>query len=156
LPFSRGLARVSNTSQTPVVPAIVIGVLTVLILLVNVNSENLMQAIVAVSIVWANLAYLLVTAPLLVRRWRGWPQESGAFRLGQWGVPLNLLAVVWSVGLIINMGWPRPEVYGREWYEQYAAPLFTGALVVTGGLYYGLVQRHKSGVLPEHQAEREP
>ena len=157
LPFSRALAHVSSESRTPLVPAVVAGVAAMLMLLVNVNSPKLMEAIVAVAIMWANLAYLLVIAPLVLRRLRGWPRRGGCglpgtFGLGRWGLPVNLLAVVWSLALIVNMAWPREEVYGSAWYERFAALLFTAALLGAGGAYYWLVQRHKTGVLPEHRA----
>ena len=64
---------------------------------------------------------------------------------------MNLLAVVWGVALIVNIGWPRPEVYGDAWHEQYAALLLTAVLIGIGSLYYWLVQRHKTGVLAEHR-----
>jgi urea carboxylase system permease len=160
LPCGRALARVSGASRTPVVPAVVAGVLAVAVLLVNTNSRKLMDAIVAVAILWANLAYLLVTAPLLVRRLRGWPRKGGCgaggtFSLGRWGLAVNALAVVWSVALIANMAWPRPEA-GDPWYETYGAVIFTAVLLGIGGAYYGLVQRHKTGVLPEHRAAVAP
>jgi urea carboxylase system permease len=158
LPFAPALARVSARSGTPLLPVLVAGGLAVTILLVNLGSPKLMNAIVAVSIVWANLAYLLVTGPLLVHRLRGWPGKGGCglpdvFSLGRWGVLVNLLAVVWGVALIVNVGWPRPAVYGDAWYQQYSAPLLTAALMGSGGLYYWLVQRHKTGVLAEHRGE---
>jgi urea carboxylase system permease len=159
LPFSAPLARVSATSRTPIVPAVLAGVAAVLVLLVNVQSPKLLDAILAVAVVWANLAYLLVTVPLLFSRLRGWPDrggcgEGGLFRLGKWGLPVNLLAVVWSVVLIANMGWPRAGAYGSVWYQRYSAVLFTGILLAVGGAYYWLVQRHKpKGPLPEHRAK---
>jgi urea carboxylase system permease len=157
LPFGRALARVSGASRTPVLPAVVVGVLAMLILLVNVNSQTLMGAVIAVAILWANLAYLLVTAPLLLRRWRGWPTPPpGVLNLGRWGIVVNVLAVAWSVALLVNLGWPRPEVYGPAWYERWGGLMFTAGLVGVGGVYYWLVQRHKTGVLAEHQALAQP
>lgn len=158
LPFSVALARVARTSRTPILPAVVSGVLALLILVVNVNAPKLIVAIGSVAIVWANLAYLLVTVPLLVRRLRGWPPPNdrpGTFSLGRWGLPVNCLAVIWGVLTVLNVGWPRTEVYGEDWYEQNAAVLFTGGLLVMGGGYYALVQRHKTGVLPEHRWDGE-
>jgi urea carboxylase system permease len=155
LPWSRALARVGGATHTPVVPAVLVGVLAGLLLLVNAASPHLMTTVTAVALVWANIAYLLVTAPLLVRRLRGWPGRGGtadAFGLGRWGLPVNLLAVIWGGVLIGNMAWPRAEVYGEIWYQRYAAALFTAVLVGGGGLYYFLIQRHKTGVLPEHRA----
>jgi hypothetical protein len=51
--------------------------------------------------------------------------------------------------MVLNLGWPRPRA---TWYEQHGAVLFTGGLVAVGGLYYWFVQRHRTGVLPEHRA----
>lgn len=158
LPFAHALARIPGHLGTPVLPVVLTGALAALFLLLNVNSEKLMGAISAVAIVWANLAYLLVTTALLVRRLQGWPVTAGGagpgtFSLGRWGLVVNVLAVVWGAALIINMGWPRPEIYGGDaWYEQFAAVLFTGILVGSGGLYYGLYRHRKTGVLAEHRA----
>jgi urea carboxylase system permease len=158
LPFSRALARVSQTSRTPIVPALIAGALAALILVVNSFLPGLIDLVAPVAVLWANLAYLFVIGPLLVLRLRGWPARGGSgakgvFALGRWGVAVNLLAVAWSVLLIVNIGWPRGGS-DKTWYEQYGALLFTGGLLVVGGAYYGLVQRHKTGVLEEHRAGR--
>jgi urea carboxylase system permease len=146
LPFSHVLARVSGGSGTPVLAAVVVGVLGALILVANIDFPNLINAVLYLAIVWANLAYLLVTAPLLVRRLGGRPLPAlrGGFALGRWGLPVNVLAVLWGVFLVVNMSWPRSQVYGEGWYEQFAPPLFTAILLVAGLVYYGLVQRHNS------------
>jgi amino acid transporter len=148
LPFAHSLARVSASTRLPIVPALLTGGLAILILLGSLRLSSLVDRVIAVSIVWANLAYVLVTAPLLVRRLRGWPGVGGSggkgfFALGRWGVPVNVVAVVWGILTAVNMGWPREEVYGKLWYERYTAPLFTAALMIFGGLYYLLFQRHK-------------
>jgi urea carboxylase system permease len=158
LPSAAVLARVTRASRTPLVPVFVAGGLAAGLLLINLYLPGLIDLIVPIAILWANLAYLLVTAPLLFRRLKGWPSRQGAqgpghFTLGRWSLPVNLLAVVWSVAMIVNIGWPRPDIYGDHWYQQFGAVLFTGALIGGGGVYYGLVQRHKTGILAEHQAE---
>jgi urea carboxylase system permease len=151
LPFARSLSRVSEKALVPIMPAILIGLLATLILLANVHSYRLIEAIIPVSIMWANLAYLLVTVPLLLRRLRGWPgpQAKGLFALGRFGIAVNALAVFWGVATVANMAWPRPDSADEPWYEQFAALLFTGILIMIGGGYYLLVQRHKKGALPE-------
>jgi urea carboxylase system permease len=154
LPFGAALARVSGATHTPVVPSLVVGGGAAGILLVNAVLPELIDLVVPVAILWANLAYLLVTVPLLLRRLRGWPARGGSgakglFRLGKWGLPVNALAVAWGVFMVLNLGWPRPQA---TWYARYGALLFTAGLLAVGGLYYGLVRRHKTGVLPEHRA----
>ena len=32
--------------------------------------------------------------------------------MGRWGLPINLLATAWSLFTVLNVGWPRAEVYG--------------------------------------------
>jgi amino acid transporter len=158
LPFGPALAHVTPASRTPIVTVLVAGCLAAGLLLVNLYVPGLVDLIVPVAIVWANLAYLLVTAPLLYRRVQGRRFRKGGsaarhFSLGKWSLPINILAVMWGVAMIVNIGWPRPQIYGDEWYRQYGALLFTAVLVGAGAVYYGLVQRHQTGILAEHRAE---
>jgi urea carboxylase system permease len=154
LPFGAALAQVSGTTQTPILLSLVVGAAAAGILLVNAVLPELIDLVVPVAILWANLAYLLVTVPLLLLRLRGWPARGGSgvkglFRLGAWGLPVNALAVAWGAFMVLNLGWPRPR---PTWYEQHGATLFTLGLLAVGGLYYWFVQRHRTGVLPEHRA----
>jgi urea carboxylase system permease len=156
LPFATTLARVSPQSRTPTVPVLISGLMAAAILMAFANFKKFSDIVIGVAILWANLAYLLVTLSLLWQRFKGWPTRGGSgaggvFVLGRWGLVINLLAVVWGLFMVVNMAWPRKETYGENWYEQYAAVWMTGVLVGAGGLYYGLVQRHKTGVLREHR-----
>jgi urea carboxylase system permease len=153
LPFSRVLSHVSSFSRTPQVPNLVAGILAIGILVVNINFRKVVDMVIAVAILWANLAYLFVTASLLTRRLQGWPSkvEPGLFSLGRWGLAINVLAVLWGVFTVINITWPRDNA---DWYQTFGPLLFTAGLVFAGGTYYALVQRHKTGVLGEHQAAK--
>jgi urea carboxylase system permease len=158
LPLGAALARVSPSSRTPPVPVVAAGLLAAGILVVNLNVPGFLDLVAPVAVLWANLAYLLVTGPLLYRRLRGRPAHGltrapGLFGLGRWGLAVNVLAVAWGCFMVVNMGWPRPDVYGEAWYQQYGAFLITGGLVAVGLLYYALVQRHQTGILDDHQAE---
>ncbi len=157
LPFSAALSRVSKSSQTPIVPALLAGAVAIVILIVNVDFPNVVTVVTSVAILWANLAYLLVMGSLLVRYLRGRPawsrsETNGIFTLGKWRLPINLLATGWCFLTVVNVGWPRTEVYGKEWYHQYGALLYTAGLVLGGGAYYRFVQRKRIQVLEEHRA----
>jgi amino acid transporter len=138
LPGSGRLSKVGATSRTPTVPAVVVGLLAIGGLLANLNDPKVVELIAAVSVVWIDLAYLLVSAPLLYRRLRGahQPGEAGYFSLGRLGLVVNAIAVVWGVVIVINTGWPRAAVYGDAWHQRFAAPLATIGLILAGTLYY--------------------
>jgi amino acid transporter len=135
VPFAGWLGRVHPEQKTPHTAAVVVGVLGCALLLFNMNFEQVMTALVCVSIVWANLAYLLTTTPLLVNRLRGRLPATGSY-LGRLGVLVNGLAVVWGVLLVVNIAWPRERLYGPEWYQRFGAVIFTAALLVAGVAVY--------------------
>ncbi|WP_241249872.1 amino acid permease [Rhodococcus sp. X156] len=161
LPASSQLARVSPRFGTPILPAVVIGVLAIAILVLNIGQPQIFTLVTSLAIIFIYCAYLLVTVPLLLARLRGkWPlegaAESGRFGLGRWGLPVNVVAVVWGAAMAINLAWPRPEVYNTEppyhWYLQWGAVLVVGGAAAIGFAYYWFVQRHKTGTLREHLA----
>lgn len=154
LPGGATLARVDPKRRTPVVPAVLIGVVAVLILVVNIGTPQIFTAVTSVAVIMIYLAYLLVTAPMLVKRLRGeWTGgEDGHFSLGRLGLPVNIIAVVWGAGMALNLAWPRSEVYG-EGALAWIAFIFIGAVVVVGLAWYLLRGRHHVGTLPEHMAQ---
>jgi urea carboxylase system permease len=157
LPFASAIARVHGKSKTPLVPSLVIGALTIGLLVLNVGNQRAFFVLTSVAIIMFYIAYLCVTVPLLVARMRGkWPSaEHGPyFSLGRWGLAVNLLAVVFQVGVLVNLAWPRVAVYGGgHWYYQWGAFVFVGLLAGVGAVYYLFVHRGRpTTVLAEHRA----
>lgn len=157
LPYASAIARVHGKSKTPLIPSVVIGVITILLLMLNVGNQRAFFVLTSVAIIMFYLAYLCVTGPLLIARLRGkWPTPSHGpyFNLGRWGVVVNVLAVVFQAGVLVNLAWPRPAVYGAgAWYYQWGAFTFTGLLGGVGIVYYLIVHRGRPpSVLAEHRA----
>jgi urea carboxylase system permease len=159
LPASSLMARVSHRFQTPVLPAVIIGVLALAILVVNVRQPQIFTVVTSIGIIMIYLAYLGVTAPMLVARLRGrWrPAGEGRFSLGRWGLLVNVLAVVWGAAMTVNLIWPRAAVYNASapyhWYLRWGAVLFVAVIAGGGFAYYWCVQRHRTGVLAEHRLD---
>jgi urea carboxylase system permease len=161
LPFASAIARVHGRSKTPLIPSLVIGALTIGLLILNVGNQRAFFVLTSVAIIMFYVAYLCVTGPLLIARLRGkWPTPSHGpyFSLGRWGLPVNLLAVVFQVGVMVNLAWPRPAVYGSDhWYFQWGAFVFVGLLGGVGAVYYLIVHRGRpAAVLAEHRAGTAP
>ncbi|WP_107656847.1 APC family permease [Nocardia suismassiliense] len=158
LPFGEKLARVHPKTQTPVIPAILIGVLAALILVVNVGQPKIFTVLTSIAIIMIYLAYLMVTGPMLKKRLQGqWPPkelaEGGYFTMGRWGMLVNIFAVVWGVGMALNLAWPRPGVYGSPWYNTWGAFVYIGLILGSGLLWYAVKGRNRIGTLASHAAE---
>lgn len=159
LPFARALARVSKGTLTPALPAVLIGIAGIGLLAFNANFPHVIEDLASVAVVWANLAYLFVTVPLLHRRIVGWPDDVATpagpgFSLGRWGLAVNVAAVAWGVLVVINTGWPRPEVYGDGWLGRTGAAVPTATMITAGLLYDRLVRRRRTaGVIAEHRVD---
>ncbi|GAU65694.1 putative amino acid transporter [Streptomyces sp. NBRC 110611] len=157
LPASARLAKVSPRFQTPVLPAVIIGLVAIGVLVLNVNQPQIFSVITSIAIIMIYLAYVSVTLPMLVQRLRGkWTPVPGRFSLGAFGLPVNILAVLWGLGMSLNLAWPRAAVYNatgpQHWYLRWGAFLFIGVVAIGGFTYYWCVQRKKTGVLAMHAA----
>ncbi len=151
LPFSARLAKVSPRTHTPILPAVVVGVLAALILVLNIFQPAMYTALASVCIMLLYIAYLMVTTPLLLRRFQGWPAVGAPqartatgkelFSLGRWAIPLNVLAVIWGLAMTINLAWPRDAIYNpiagdHHWYLKYFAFVFLALSLAVGALAY--------------------
>ena len=160
LPGGERLATVHPKTKTPIVPAVISGLLAILILVVNIRQSQIFTVITSIGIIMIYIAYLLVTMPMLKKRLQGdWPPKdaTGHFTLGKLGLPINILAVGWGIFMSVNLIWPRKDVYNAtepfHWYLQYGAILFISVVFFGGLAYYWFVQRHKTGVLASHAFE---
>jgi urea carboxylase system permease len=174
LPFAQMLARVGHETRTPIAPALATGAIATIILLLSINLPRIIETLCSVALVWANLAYLMVSLSLLFLRLRGWPEDMSqkpdvpasasarssearsSFALGPWGLPVNLIAVFWGLMMIVNMSWPRAEMYGADPVGRYAAILASLALFGIGMTYYLTQARKRNEILPEHAADARP
>jgi len=139
LPFSKSLSKVSPKTHTPVLATLLCGLGAIIILAVNLQLPKVFELVTSIAILWANLAYWIVVAVQLKNRFasaRSGIKSDGKFNLGKWGFPVNILALIWSSFMVINVSWPRTATYGLEWYNQYAAWIYTVALICLGVFIY--------------------
>ena len=105
----------------------------------NVQFPKVFELVTSIAILWANLAYWIVVAVQLKNRFklaRCAEDPDARFKLGKWGFPVNILALIWSTFMVINVSWPRTATYGEGWHNQYAAWIYTVTLVGLGVFIY--------------------
>jgi urea carboxylase system permease len=170
LPASPVLQKVHPRLHTPIGSCIAIGVLAFIPMLEFAGAPIL--AIAATGMIY--LSYLIGNLALFRARLRGWPRAKAPFSLGRWGLPINLLALAYGGGMLVNIAWPRgaPSFtnptpiqdldakghlqlnFGWHWLNNQPV-LWTVvvALTIVGAAYFVLVQRRKPAHLQAPEGE---
>jgi urea carboxylase system permease len=162
LPGSSVLAKVNPRLHTPVFTCITIGVLAFIPMLQYAGAGII--AIAATGMIY--LAYFVGNIALMRARLRGWPKVKAPFSLGRWGVPINVLALAWGGGMLINFAWPRAATnptpvetslgLNFHWNWLNHRPVFWTVVVtilLVGGAYFMLVQRRSPAHLQAPEGE---
>jgi urea carboxylase system permease len=152
LPVSKQLSWVHPKLHTPVGSCIAIGLLAFVPMLQYAGAGII--AIAATGMIY--LSYFIGNIALMRARLRGWPKVAAPFSLGRWGIPLNVLALAWGGGMLINFAWPRvatnprpselPGTLNFHWAWLNHRPVFWTVVIVialVGAVYFVLVQRAK-------------
>ena len=142
IPSSKFFGYVHPKTKTPMTSAIFIGVATIVVLLyVNLGGGDPFITIARVT-AWATagtyIAYQMVVFGGLIVRAKGWPKDKAYFNLGKWGWPVNIIALVYGVFMIINLSWPRTPT--AKWYDNYIVVFSLFVVLVVGIIVY-LIQR---------------
>jgi amino acid transporter len=153
LPISGVLSRVSPRLHTPVWSCIVIALLSAIPFLKYSGAGII--AIAATGMIY--LSYFLGNIVIMRARARGWPKVSAPFRLGRWGLLVNVVALLYGGAMLVNFAWPRPASNPKP--EQTSGLLSFGlsflnkipilwtvviVIVLIGAIYYLIVGRTKA------------
>ncbi len=141
---SKWLTRVSESTRAPSNALAVAGVIPIAIVLMGLFMENAAKTIIVFGSMGIYVSFQMIVVGALFARWCGW-KPTGAFRLGAWALPVNVVAAIFGVGAIVNLGWARSPA--DPWYLNYGMAL-TLAIVVGTGLLYMLVVRPQAGSNP--------
>ncbi|HXP19875.1 MAG TPA: APC family permease [Streptosporangiaceae bacterium] len=103
LPGSAFLTRLSAKTTEPLGTILVAAVLSIVPLIFIKRIPVIVAAITALIII----PYIAVLGSLLMRRLRGWPHAPSQFKLGKWGMPVTVVALIWTVFILLDAAWPR-------------------------------------------------
>jgi hypothetical protein len=120
------------------------------------------------------LSYILCNLGVLAARLRGWPHTKAWFSLSRWGTVINVLALVWGIAMVVNIGlWTDTNLFGdfgndlrNTWSNPFIntflkfggqvleglppIPIFealVGTVVAVGIVYYLVAQRGRADVV---------
>jgi amino acid transporter len=103
LPISKPLSRVSPSLHTPVWTCIVVALLAAVPFIQYSGAPII--AIAATAMIY--FSYFLGNIAILRARAGGWPKTRAPFRLGGWGMVVNILGLIYGGAMLINFAWPR-------------------------------------------------
>ncbi len=138
LPAARALSTTRN--GTPWVAVLVVAVITGLPFIFSKDFAVLITATTGFFYV----IYLAVMLIVLIARLRGWPATASdaPFRLGGWGLPVNVAAIAWSALMMLDLLWPR-DLTNPIWHGTRVSVWLIGVPLIVGALYYVLFQHRQ-------------
>jgi amino acid transporter len=112
LPLGSLWGKVNPTFKTPANAAIAVGVLAAVPILVVGPGGGFSISIAATGLIY--LSYLMTNLGVLAARRRGWPHKPAWFNLGRWGMPINILAILYGGLMLFNIAvWQDEGLFGN-------------------------------------------
>ena len=145
------LSRMSPNSHVPATALIVMGAIPAAIALSALWLQDAITIIISFAAVGIYISFQMIVLAALIARARGW-RPSGSFTLGHWGWFVNIVALAYGVGAIINILWPRSP--NDPWYSNYAMLVTTVGVVILGAFYMVIAKPYAHGQAPAGDAHR--
>jgi len=148
---SRFLSRMSPGHHVPANALIVMGAIPAVIALSALWLANAINTIISFAAVGIYVAFQMIVLAALIARAKGW-RPNGPFTLGAWGIPVNVLALLYGVAAIVNILWPRPQSAADPWYAVYGMSATTVGVMLIGAAYMIFAKPYERGNAPAGDA----
>jgi len=146
---AEALTWISKGANVPWVALVVAGAVPGAIILLSPFLADAIATIISFATAGIYLAFQMVVIAALYARSRGW-RPGGAFSLGAWGMPLNLAALVYGVGALADMIWPRSP--DQPWYVNDGMIVTIIGVCGLGGTIMAVFRSHDRGDAPAADA----
>lgn len=143
------LTQVSPRTHVPWISLLISGIIPGLIIIAGIFLQDAIATVISFATAGIYLAFQMVVLAALYARFRGW-RPGGAFTLGKWGLPVNIAALVYGVGALLDIIWPRSP--DQPWFVNFAMLVTIAGIFVTGFLYMAVGKTHDRGESPSADA----
>ena len=113
--------------------------------LINIASATALIAILSLTTLALYISYLVPIALILLRKLEGRHPAYGPFRLGRWGVPVNIFALLYGVFIVIWLPFP-PILPVTKSNMNYAGPVMLAVIIIA--LIHWAYSGHKTFSVP--------
>jgi amino acid transporter len=146
---SKYLSRMSPGKHVPATALVVMGAVPALIALSALWLQDAIATIISFAALGIYISFQMVVFAALLARIKGW-QPAGPYTLGRWGLTVNVVALLYGVGAIVNILWPRTP--HEPWYVNFGILVTSVGVVVLGMLYMIIARPYQRGHAPAGDA----
>lgn len=143
------LSAISPHTHMPARALAMSGIVAAVIVCLGLFFQSAIGTIVNSAIIGIYAAFQMIVLGALAARLRGW-KPAGKFTLGKWAMTVNIVALVYGIGAIADMLWPRTP--GAPWYVNYAMSITWLGIAGIGALYMALGRPYDHGTAPAGDA----
>lgn len=137
LPFSDWIGAVNHKLQTPANSVTVTCGITIALSLINIGSDVAFNAIISLNVVSLMITYMISIGCVLYRRIKH-PEllPTCQWSLGRWGVPVNIIGVLYSSHAFFWCFWPEATPVEPSTFN-WAVVMF-GATAILAGIDFAV------------------
>jgi amino acid transporter len=100
-----------------------------LLSLINIGSSTALSAILGISTTSIVISYIIPISLLILKRLRNEPIPFGSWRLGRWGLPVNLYAATFGIFISVFALFPTTIPVTAP-NMNYAGPILLGLIIL--------------------------
>ena len=113
----------------PLNALLLVGFVCILLSLINIGSSTAFNALISLPLISLYWSYFIPILFIAIRKIQGRHPNYGPFKLGKWGLPINILSCIYILWIECFVGLPTVlPVTGST--MNYAAPILGGIVVI--------------------------
>ena len=135
LPFSKTFAYVHPTLKIPINSLCLVGFIMCLLALIYIGSTTAFNALISLPTIALYISYFIPIFFVVIRKLQGRHPKYGPFKLGRWGLPINMFAMAYILYMLTFVGFPTvlPVTAANM---NYAGPLVVALMLLAIGDWF--------------------
>jgi choline transport protein len=127
--------QVHPTLRIPINALGLVGVICCLLALINIPSATAFNALISLPTIALYISYGIPILFIVIRKLQGRHPTYGPFKLGRWGLPINLFSLVYIVYILMFLAFPTVLPVDASTIN-YAGPLVGAVICISIGDWF--------------------
>ncbi|PVH88992.1 amino acid transporter [Cadophora sp. DSE1049] len=132
LPFSKTFAIIHPTLKIPLNSLLLVGTMCCLLALINIGSSTAFNALISLPTIALYISYFIPILFIAIRKLQNRHPSYGPFKLGHWGLPINLFSLVYILYILTFVPFPVMLPVTATTMN-YAGPMMGAIIVIALG-----------------------